>query len=112
MFFRRVGELASRYRYAVIGAWVLAAIVLNVLVPQLEDVITRDSTPFLPASSDVMQAYKTMGDKFEGSNAGGYAIAVLENSHGLSEADYAYYAKLVQRINQHPDRIAFVQDYI
>jgi RND superfamily putative drug exporter len=112
MFFRRLGELTHRYRYAVIGAWVLAAVVLNVSVPQLEDVVKRDATPFLPESSDVMQAYKVMGEKFSGSDAGGYAIAVLENKNGISQADTDYYALLVGRLGQHPDRVKFVQDYI
>ena len=112
MFFRRVGELAYRFRYAIIGAWVLAAIVLNILVPQLEEVVKRDATPFLPDSSEVMQAYKVMGEKFSGSDAGGYAIVVLENPNGISSADTDYYGKLVTRLGQHPDRVKFVQDYI
>ena len=112
MFFRRVGELAHRFRYLVIGGWVLAAVVLNIMVPQLEEVIKRDSTPFLPANSDVMQAYSTMGEKFSGADAGGYAIAVLENPRGISPADTDYYRQLVAKLNQHLDRVVFVQDYI
>ena len=112
MIFRRLGELAQRFRYAIIATWVLAAIVLNIVIPQLEDVIKRDATPFLPASADVMQAYRVMGEKFAGADAGGYAIVVMENPNGISQADTDYYRTLVDRINKSPDRVVFVQDYI
>ncbi|MFY9614919.1 MAG: MMPL family transporter [Candidatus Dormiibacterota bacterium] len=112
MVFRRLGEFATRFRYPIIGAWVLAAVLLNIFIPQLEEVVKRDATPFLPASADVMQAYKVMGEKFAGSDAGGYAILVLENKDGISQTDRDYYAMVVGRLNQHPDRVAFVQDYI
>ena len=64
MFFRQVGAFAHRFRYAIIAAWLVAAAILNVAIPQLSDVIKRDATPFLPASSDVMRAYQAMGQKF------------------------------------------------
>ena len=112
MFFRRVGELAGKYRYAVIGAWLVAAVVMNIVIPQLSEVIKRDATPFLPASSEVMRAYDVMGRKFGGESAGGDVIVVLENQRGLSQADYDYYAEVVKRLAAHPDRVPFLTDYI
>ena len=112
MFFRRVGELAHRFRYAIIAAWVVAAVVLNVVIPQLSEVIKTDATPFLPASSDVMRAYHVMGQKFGGRAAGGDVIVVIENQHGLSQADYDYYAAVVQRFKAHKDRVPVLTDYI
>src|SRR5207245_7086742 len=112
MFFRRVGELASRYRYAVIGAWVLAAVVLNLVIPQLEDVIQRDATTFLPPSSEAMRAYQLMSEKFGGASGRGFAIVVLENPRGLSSADQSYYSGLVARLREHKQRVEFVQDYV
>src|SRR6266849_4043937 len=112
MFFRRVGELATRFRWFVLGFWVLVALLANVLIPQLSEVIKRDTVPFLPSDSGVMQAYKLMGEKFAGANAGGFAIAVLENDRGLSTADSVYYSRLVDRIRGDRDRVVFVQDYL
>jgi RND superfamily putative drug exporter len=112
MFFRRLGEFGHRFRYAIIAAWLVAAAVLNVAIPQLSDVIKRDSTPFLPNDSDVMRAYDTMGQKFGGRAAGGDVIVVLENQGGLSQADYNFYAAVVHRLGAHKDRVPFMTDYI
>ena len=34
-----------------IGGWLLFVLAVNVLVPQLETVVARDSTPFVPTSA-------------------------------------------------------------
>jgi RND superfamily putative drug exporter len=113
MFFRRVGELAARYRYHIIGAWLLAAVLLNVLIPQLEDVIKRDSTTFIPDTSEAMRAYRVMGDKFAGASGHGFAIVVLENPSGLSSADATYYGAVVERLRtQGKGRVESVQDFV
>ena len=112
MLFGRIGAFAARYKYAIVGFWVLVAAALNVIVPQLEEVIRRDATPFLPANAEVMHAYSVMSQKFSGANAQGYAIAVLENPHGLSTSDRSFYAATVDRITHGGSRVVFVQDYI
>ncbi|HXA30594.1 MAG TPA: MMPL family transporter, partial [Candidatus Angelobacter sp.] len=112
MIFRRIGELAARYRRWVLGAWVVAAIVLNVVVPQLSEVIKRDSVPFVPADAEVMRGYDVMSKQFNGGHAGGDAIVVLENDHGISDADRAYYAQLVATVRNDKQRVIDVQDYI
>jgi hypothetical protein len=98
VIFRRIGELAARFRWYVLGAWVVVAVVLNIVVPQLSDVIKHDTMSFLPADSEVMQGYRISSEKFNGSNAGGDAIVVMENTRGISSADRAYYPELVARI--------------
>ncbi|HEV7677865.1 MAG TPA: MMPL family transporter [Candidatus Dormibacteraeota bacterium] len=112
MIFRRIGELAARFRWYVLGAWVVVAVVLNVAVPQLSEVIKRDTMSFVPADSEVMQGYRIMSEKFNGSNAGGDAIVVMENAHGISQADRAYYPKLVARIRADKARVVGVEDYV
>ncbi|MDQ6747311.1 MAG: MMPL family transporter, partial [Candidatus Dormibacteraeota bacterium] len=112
MFFRRLGQFGSRFRYPIIAAWVVAAEVLNITIPQLSDVIKRDATPFLPNDSDVMRAYDTMGQKFGGRAAGGDVIVVLENQGGLSPADYDFYATVVHRLSAQKDRVPFLTDYL
>jgi RND superfamily putative drug exporter len=112
MLFRRVGEFAARHKYAIVGSWLALAVVLNVVVPQLEDVIKRDATPFLPANAEVMHAYNVMSQKFSGANAQGFAIAVLEDPHGLTAADREFYATAVDRISRGGSRVVFVQDYL
>jgi RND superfamily putative drug exporter len=112
MFFRKVGELAARYRYYVLGGWLLLAVVLNVAIPQLEDVIKQDATTFIPSNSQAMRAYQTMGEKFAGASGHGFAMIILENPNGLSAADHAYYADVVHRLSSARPRVESVQSYV
>ena len=112
MFFRKLGEAGYRFRYAIIGAWLLTAVVLNIVIPQLEEVIKRDSTPFLPASSEAMSTYRVMGEKFGGASGHGFAMVVLESKQKFSAADEAYYTTVVERIRSHHERVESVEDYV
>jgi RND superfamily putative drug exporter len=112
MIFRRIGEFSSRHRRWILGAWVLAALVLNVVVPQLSEVIKRDQVPFVPKTAEVMRAYDVMSKQFNNGHAGGDAIVVLENAHGITDTDRAYYAQLVTAVRADPQRVVDVQDYI
>ena len=111
MFFRRIGEAAARFRWLILGTWVTAALLLNIVVPPLSDVIKRYSGPFLPDSAPVMQAYGVIGAKFAGGNVRGYAIVVLDNPRGLTAQDEAFYKTTAQRISADHRRVVFVQDY-
>ncbi|HXA29872.1 MAG TPA: MMPL family transporter [Candidatus Angelobacter sp.] len=112
MIFRRIGELAARFRWWVLGAWVVVAVVLNVVVPQLSEVIKKDTVPFVPASAEVMRGYDVMSRQFNGGHAGGDAIVVMEDSGGISDADRAYYARIVAAVRADRQRTVDVQDYI
>jgi len=112
MFFARLGAAAARFRWLVLAAWVVGAGLLNVLIPQLSDVVKQDTVPFLPDSAQVMQAYHDLGTRFSGGEARGQAIVVLEDPNGLNAADEAYYASLVKRIAANRTRVVFVQDDI
>jgi RND superfamily putative drug exporter len=111
-FFSRLGAAAARFRWLIIAAWAVAAGLLNVLVPQLGDVVKQDSITFLPDSAEVMRAYRDMGQQFDqGLVARGQAIVVLENATGrLTAQDEAYYASLAHRLAAARPRVVFVQD--
>ena len=111
--FRRLGGLATRYRWPILGAWLVAALLLNTRVPRLGDVIKQDTVPFLPDNAAVMQAYRADNQAFSaGADARGFAIVVLENGRGISAADEAFYAQLTTRLKAERPRVVSVQDYL
>jgi len=111
MLFARLGAAASRFRWWIIGAWVVVALALNLTIPQLGDVVKQDSVTFLPDSASVMQAYRDMGRQFDSAQAQGQAIVVLANRSGrLTAQDEAFHAALVQRLAAAHSRVLFVQD--
>lgn len=109
--FARLGAAAARFRWLIIAGWVVAAALLNLVVPQLGDVVKQDSITFLPDQAEVMRAYRDMGQQFDQARAQGQAIVVLENATGhLTAQDEAYYASLVHRLAAAKPRVVFVQD--
>jgi RND superfamily putative drug exporter len=96
----------------VLGGWVLAAVVLNVAVPQLETVVARDATPFLPASSPSIQAFGQMDRAFAQGKGESIAFVVLTDRGFRSDpADQHYYDRLVARLHAGQAHVADLQDY-
>ncbi|NIV35017.1 MAG: hypothetical protein GWN58_37840, partial [Anaerolineae bacterium] len=46
--FERLGHAVAKYRFFVIAAWIVAAGVLTLLAPGLDEVSSSDQSDFLP----------------------------------------------------------------
>ncbi len=112
---RRLGQLAGfavRRRRWVVAGWLLLAGVLTLAVPRLEDVVARDSTPFLPPSSPSISAFEHMDAAFGAGDGESIAFVVLaDDGFAHDDADQAYYRQLVQRLRSDDRHIADLQDY-
>lgn len=111
-FFARMGRTIVRFRGLTLLAWVAVALAMNLLVPQLEAVISRASQPVIPDSAESVKTFKEMDQKFGGSGAQSVAFVVFVDENGLSPADEAYYARVVKRLKAESARVTAVQDYI
>jgi RND superfamily putative drug exporter len=112
---RRLGQLAEfsvRRRRWVVAAWLLLAAVLTLAVPKLEQVVSTDSTPFLPSSSPSISAFERMDHDF--GSGGGESISFVVLSapdFGTNAADQAYYRGLVARLRAGEAHVADLQTY-
>ena len=70
-----------------IGGWLLFVLAVNVLVPQLETVVARDSTPFVPTSAPSLRAVKAMDDTFGNGQSRAFLAVVAVRQGGLTAAD-------------------------
>lgn len=111
-FWGRLGSAVVRHRGIVVTAWILAAVVLNVFVPQLERVIAQSRVSFVPNSAPSVRALPMMDSRFGGTGANSMVFVVLSDEHGLSDADRAYHRGLVGRLSADEQRIASVQDAV
>lgn len=93
-----------------IGGWLLFVVAVNVLVPQLETVVARDSTPFVPTSAPSLRAVKAMDATFGNGRSRSFIAVVAERPSGLTEADRAYVTDLAARLAKDPKDITYVQD--
>ena len=92
----RVAHFATRRPFWVLGGWVLVAIALNLTGPQLEKVVQKDATPFLPASSPSIQAFNHMDDAFADGKGQSIAFVVLNGpGYAQNPTDQTYYRQLV-----------------
>src|SRR4051794_25170450 len=84
-----LGRLVVRHARAVVGAWVVLAAVLTVAVPQLEAVVGRDTTPFLPSKAESLQGVTLMDGAFDGHGVRALVFVVVHDRRGVShDADW------------------------
>src|SRR5690349_20323142 len=93
-----------------IGGWLLFVVAVNVLVPQLETVVGRDSTPFVPTDAPSLRAVKAMDDTFGNGRSRSFIAVVAERDSGLTSADERYVTGLAARLANDPKDVTYVQD--
>jgi RND superfamily putative drug exporter len=92
--------------------WVLAAAALSLLVTPLGTVVERSSTAFLPEDSPTLQGLRVMDTAFGSGNTQSYVFVVITNDDGLGAGDRRVYANLVGTLEDEPERVSEVQDYL
>ncbi len=93
----------------VLLAWVAFAAVINVVVPQIEDVAAQDSTPVVPEYAPTIEAVSDMDEAFGNGRSNSYLVVAMEREGGLTRADRVYLGRLVDELREDED-VAFVQD--
>ena len=89
--------------------WVVLVAGLNLAVPQLESVISRDSTPVIPIDAPASRALAEMDDEFGNGRSSSYVVIVAVRPTGLTSVDRAYLRRLAGQLRANPD-VTFVQD--
>ncbi len=95
--FAALGRFVTRFRWLVIGAWLLLAVLVTATAPALES--TQDNSEFLPDHYESIQALKLQEDKFSDAFSPG-AILVIERKDGgeLTADDQAEVATLAEEL--------------
>ncbi|WP_024799614.1 RND family transporter [Nocardia sp. BMG51109] len=106
----RAGRFIVRWRFVIIGMWLLLAGGLNLFVPQIESVIANRSMAFIPPSAPSLQAMSEIGPNFGEPGSSGMAYFVLERDSGLTDADHRYYDAVLANARSDRANVAMVQD--
>jgi putative drug exporter of the RND superfamily len=102
-FFARVGQLAVRFRWAIVLAWAAGAAAAMVLLPSLSNVTQSDNTSFLPASAPSERAAQLASPLQEASLTAVTVVAARADGV-LTGADQAAIARLSGQLA----RVAYV----
>jgi RND superfamily putative drug exporter len=104
--FAALGRFSVRYRYVIVGFWVVAAVLAVRLLPSLSSVANNQNSAFLPSSAPSIQA-AALARPFEHSDAAtGVIVAATTDHTPLTAADNA----AVDRVEQRAAKLPHVTD--
>jgi len=103
-FFAATGRFAVRFRWAIVVAWVAAAVLANLVFPSLTSVARQSYTSSLPASSPSLQAAR-LATPFQDPNQTPVPVVIARSRGRLTAADVA----AVERLAASLAKVADVQ---
>lgn len=94
--FHRIGQFSARFRYPIIVFWVLAAVLITLLAPNLSDLGIADQSSYLPRDEPSVVADQIMAEYFPGQVSSSRAVLVIKSEEGslLEGPGQAYLAEL------------------
>jgi putative drug exporter of the RND superfamily len=91
--------------------WIVVAVLVNVIAPQLEVVGELHSAPMAPEDAPSMQAMKLMGANFKEFNSNSTIMVVVEGQQPLGPDAHKYYDEIIHKLQQDPEHIQHIQDF-
>jgi RND superfamily putative drug exporter len=91
--------------------WIVVAVLVNVLAPQLEVVGELHSAPMAPEDAPSMIAMKRMGANFKEFNSNSTIMIVVEGQKPLGPEAHAYYDEIIRKLRQDSEHIQHIQDF-
>ena len=91
--------------------WIVVAVLVNVIAPQLEVVGELHAAPMAPEDAPSMIAMKRMGANFKEFNSNSTIMIVVEGQKPLGPDAHAYYDEIIRKLRQDPEHIQHIQDF-
>ncbi|AYE98121.1 MMPL/RND family transporter [Mycobacterium kansasii] len=108
----RLSGFAIRHTTLVIGAWIVAAVVLAILFPQLETVVKHQSVHLIPPGAPSLQTVDRMGSAFGEQGSKTTIFVAMEDPSGLTPPVRQRYDALIQRLRADTSHVQQVQDLL
>jgi putative drug exporter of the RND superfamily len=100
-FFAATGRFAVRFRWAVVAAWVAAAVLASLFLPSLTSVAKQNNTDLLPASSPSLHAVQ-LATPFQGPNETPVPVVIARGSGTITAADTTVIGRLAAGLAKVP----------
>jgi len=91
--------------------WIVVAVLVNVIAPQLEVVGELHAAPMAPEDAPSMIAMKRMGANFKEFDSNSTIMIVVEGQKPLGPDAHAYYDEIIRKLRQDPKHIQHIQDF-
>jgi RND superfamily putative drug exporter len=96
-FFAATGQFAVRFRWAIVAAWVVVAVLATLLLPSLASVSKETGTDQLPASSPSLSAAR-LSAPFQNPDQTPVLVVIARGSGTVTTADAAAIGQLAARL--------------
>src|SRR6195952_4607773 len=91
--------------------WIVVAVIVNVVAPQLEVVGELHSAPMAPEDAPSMTSMKLMGGNFKEFDSNSTVMVVIEGQQPLGPDAHDYYNAIIKKLQQDPEHIQHIQDF-
>src|SRR4051794_13161063 len=91
--------------------WIVVAVLVNVIAPQLEVVGELHAAPMAPVDAPSMKAMKLMGGNFKEFDSNATVMVVVEGQQPLGPEAHHYYDEIIRKLRQDPEHIQHIQDF-
>lgn len=109
-----IPRILGKIAVPLIIAWLLLMAVVNVVVPQLEEVGKEHSVSLSPREAQSYKAIKRQGELFEQFNSDSMVMVLMESEKPFtidtSDAAHLYYYSLIQQLRS-DKHVEYVQDF-
>ncbi|MET0474426.1 MAG: MMPL family transporter, partial [Mycobacterium sp.] len=91
--------------------WIVVAVIVNVIAPQLEVVGELHSAPMAPEDAPSMTSMKLMGANFQEFNSNSTVMVIIEGQQPLGQDAHDYYNEIIKKLQADPQHIQHIQDF-
>jgi RND superfamily putative drug exporter len=95
----------------IILVWIAVIAILNVIVPQLEEVGQMRAVSMSPNDAPAMISMKRVGEVFQEGDSDSNVMIVLEGAEPLGDAAHAFYDQMVDKLEADHKHVQSVQDF-
>ncbi|MEZ0363644.1 RND family transporter [Mycobacterium sp. pUA109] len=106
-----IARWIRRLSVPIILIWIAVTVLLNVVVPQLDEVGQMRSVSMSPQDAPSMISMKEVGKVFQKFDSDSSAMIVLEGEQPLGDAAHKYYDELVAKFRADTKHVENVEDF-
>ncbi|TDH49678.1 MMPL family transporter [Mycobacterium eburneum] len=106
-----IARWIRRLSVPIILIWLAGTVILNVVVPQLDEVGEMRSVSMSPQDAPSMISMKEVGKVFQKFDSDSSAMVVLEGDQPLGDAAHQYYDELVAKFRADKKHVENVEDF-
>jgi putative drug exporter of the RND superfamily len=106
--FKKYASWVFRLRWVIVPIWLVVMALAIALLPNLQAVVARQNTTYLPDTNSVIQAQKLANQVDPGKNAKTTAVIAIQRRSGLTDADVQYFENGLQYLEQHKSAYGIV----